>query len=246
LTRAFTDPAFKGFERTVEPQLSRYTCMTLYDETFDLPVAYPPERLEAILGETISAHGFRQLRIAETEKYAHVTYFFNGGEEKPFENEERCLVPSPRDVPTYDHKPEMSAEGVTHEVLDRIASERYDLIVLNFANMDMVGHTGVIEAAVRACETVDRCTGRIVEAVLAKGGALLITADHGNAETMRVNNGKIHTAHTTNPVPLILVDEHKRHVRLREGILGDIAPTILELMDIPQPAQMTGKSLLKD
>jgi 2,3-bisphosphoglycerate-independent phosphoglycerate mutase len=244
LTRAFTDPGFTGFERTVVPRLSPYVCMTMYDATFGLPVAFPPERLQAILGETVSRQGMRQLRIAETEKYAHVTYFFNGGEEMPFENEERCLIPSPRDVPTYDHKPEMSAIAVADEVLDRITSNRYDMIVLNFANMDMVGHTGVIEAAVIACETVDRCTGRIVEAVLAAGGALLITADHGNAETMRNNDGKMHTAHTTNPVHLILVDEQHRKAELREGILGDIAPTILRLMQIPQPPQMTGKSLI--
>jgi 2,3-bisphosphoglycerate-independent phosphoglycerate mutase len=245
LTRALTDPQFNGFHRPAVPLLSPYVCMTLYEESFGLPVAFPPERLEANLGETISAQGMRQLRIAETEKYAHVTYFFNGGEEKPFENEDRCLVPSPRDVPTYDYKPEMSALGVTDEVLKRIASNRYDLIVLNFANMDMVGHTGNIQAAIKACETVDRCTGRIAEAVLAGGGALLVTADHGNAETMRNTEGKMFTAHTTNPVYLILVDEQHRQFRLREGILGDIAPTILQIMRVPQPPQMTGKSLIE-
>ncbi|MFZ1986359.1 MAG: alkaline phosphatase family protein, partial [Desulfatitalea sp.] len=161
------------------------------------------------------------------------------------ENEDRCLIPSPREVPTYDHKPEMSAVAVTDEVLRRIASERYDLIVLNFANMDMVGHTGIIPAAIRACETVDRCVGRIVEAIQAKGGALLITADHGNAETMIKPNGKVHTAHTTNPVHLVLVDDQRKAARLREGILGDIAPTILQLMGIAQPAQMTGRSLIE-
>lgn len=246
LTRAFTDDEFKGFRREVFPRLSEYVCMTLYDESFDLPMAFPPEHLEGILGETVSAHGLRQLRIAETEKYAHVTYFFNGGEEKPFDNEDRCLVPSPRDVPTYDHKPEMSAEGVTEEVVKRIAAEQYDLIVLNFANMDMVGHTGVIQAAVTACETVDRCAGRIVDAILDKGGAVLITADHGNAETMLNHDGKMFTAHTTNPVPLILVDRRRKTVHLREGVLGDIAPTILQLMEIPQPQQMTGKTLILD
>jgi 2,3-bisphosphoglycerate-independent phosphoglycerate mutase len=244
LTRAFTDPEFKGFQRTVFPRLGGYVCMTLYDESFDLPMAFPPEHLDAILGETVSEDGLHQLRIAETEKYAHVTYFFNGGEERPFANEDRCLIPSPRDIPTYDHKPEMSAEGVTEEVLKRIASDRYDLIVLNFANMDMVGHTGVIQAAVKACETVDRCLGRIVEAVLGKGGAVLITADHGNAETMLTPEGKIFTAHTTNPVPLILIDEDHRRVHLREGRLGDIAPTILQLMGLTQPKQMTGQTLI--
>jgi 2,3-bisphosphoglycerate-independent phosphoglycerate mutase len=245
LTRAFTEPDFKGFARPVVPRLSDYVCMTHYDESFTLPIAFPPEHLNALLGEVVSAQGLRQLRIAETEKYAHVTYFFNGGEETPFKNEDRCLIPSPREVPTYDHKPEMSAVAVTDEVLRRIASERYDLIVLNFANMDMVGHTGIIPAAIRACETVDRCVGRIVEVILDKGGALLITADHGNAETMLKPNGKVHTAHTTNPVHLILVNDQRKVARLREGILGDIAPTILQLMGIAQPAQMTGRSLIE-
>jgi 2,3-bisphosphoglycerate-independent phosphoglycerate mutase len=245
LTRAFIEKNFQGFPRAKTPRLSDYVCMTLYDEKFNLPMAFPPEHLKAILGEVISANGLRQLRIAETEKYAHVTYFFNGGEEKPFENEDRCLIPSPRDVPTYDHKPQMSAEAVTEEVLRRIASNQYDLIVLNFANMDMVGHTGVIPAAIQACETVDRCVGRIVAAVQAKGGALLITADHGNAETMLTPEGKPHTAHTTNPVHLILVDDQRKQAALREGVLGDIAPTILELLGIEAPSQMTGKSLLR-
>ncbi|MEJ2041134.1 MAG: 2,3-bisphosphoglycerate-independent phosphoglycerate mutase, partial [Desulfosarcinaceae bacterium] len=244
ITRAFTQEDFSGFTRKGRIALSNYVCMTLYEEHFDLPVAFPPEHLENILGQVISSRGLRQLRIAETEKYAHVTYFFNGGEETPFDNEDRCLVPSPRDIPTYDHKPEMSANKVAEEVLERIASDQYDLIVLNFANMDMVGHTGVIEAAVKAVETVDRCVGRIEEAVRAKGGALLITADHGNAETMREENGKRHTAHTTNPVPLLLVDDSRKGVHLAEGILADIAPTILDLMEIPQPPEMNGRSLL--
>jgi 2,3-bisphosphoglycerate-independent phosphoglycerate mutase len=220
--------------------------MTLYDEKFSLPMAFPPQHLENILGGVVSAAGMRQLRIAETEKYAHVTYFFNGGEEKPFDNEDRCLVPSPRDVPTYDHKPEMSAEAVTGEVLERIASDQYDLIVLNFANMDMVGHTGIIPAAIRACETVDRCVGRIVEAVQTKGGAMLITADHGNAETMLTGEGKMHTAHTTNLVRLLYVDARRKEAQMREGILGDIAPTILQLLAVPQPSQMTGKPLIQE
>ncbi|MBI5062990.1 MAG: 2,3-bisphosphoglycerate-independent phosphoglycerate mutase, partial [Desulfatitalea sp.] len=205
LTRAFTEPGFKGFVRSTLPKLSDFVCMTLYDASFTtLPIAFPPEHPTEILGQVVSEQGLRQLRIAETEKYAHVTYFFNGGEEAPFANEDRCMIPSPREVPTYDHKPEMSAEAVCEEVLQRIASERYDLIVLNFANMDMVGHTGIIPAAVKACETVDRCVGRIAAAIQAKGGALLITADHGNAETMIAPNGKVHTAHTTNPVHLVL------------------------------------------
>ena len=246
ITRAFTDEDFQGFERHMQPRLCDYVCMTLYDEKFTLPMAFPPEHLEQILGEVVSAAGMRQLRIAETEKYAHVTYFFNGGEEKPFENEDRCLIPSPRDVPTYDHKPEMSAEEVTGEVLERIASDQYDLIVLNFANMDMVGHTGIIPAAIKACETVDRCVGRIAAAVQSKGGALLITADHGNAETMVTSKGKMHTAHTLNVVRLIYVNENQKGVQLREGILGDIAPTILQILGTPQPSQMTGKSLISD
>jgi 2,3-bisphosphoglycerate-independent phosphoglycerate mutase len=245
LTRAFSEPDFKGFTRRVRPRLADFVSMTLYDASFTLPIAFPPVHLTDILGQVVSAKGLRQLRIAETEKYAHVTYFFNGGVETPFANEDRCMLPSPREVPTYDHKPEMSAEAVSAEVLQRIASERYDLIVLNFANMDMVGHTGVIQAAIQACETVDRCVGRIVEAVRAKGGALLITADHGNAETMIAPNGKVHTAHTTNPVHLILMDDRRKQARLREGILGDIAPTILALMGVAQPAKMTGRSLLE-
>lgn len=245
LTRAFTEAGFTGFERVKLPQLAGYVCMTIYDEQFNLPVVFPPQRLESILGEVVSAHGLLQLRIAETEKYAHVTYFFNGGEEKAFAGEERCLIPSVRDVPTYDHKPEMSAVAVTEEVLKRIETDRYDLIVLNFANMDMVGHTGVLPAAIRACETVDACVDRIVRAVTARGGLLMITADHGNAETMLEENGKIHTAHTTNPVPFILAGEPYRQAGLREGILGDIAPTILQVMGLNQPAQMTGKSLLE-
>ena len=245
LTRAFTEPHFDGFERDSRPDLSNYTCMTMYDEGFDLPVAFPPLHMEGILGQVISSQGLRQLRIAETEKYAHVTYFFNGGEETPFENEERSLISSPRDIATYDQKPEMSAIAVTEEVLTRIASDQYDLIVLNFANMDMVGHTGVLEAAIKACETVDYCIGRIIETVLSKNGALLITADHGNAETMITDKGNIHTAHTTNPVHLVLVSHRHRKASLRPGVLGDISPTILDLMGIDPPDEMTGKSLLE-
>jgi 2,3-bisphosphoglycerate-independent phosphoglycerate mutase len=245
LTRAFTEPNFDGFERDSRLDLSNFTCMTLYDEAFDLPVAFPPVHMEGILGQVISSQGLRQLRIAETEKYAHVTYFFNGGEETPFENEDRSLIPSPRDIATYDQKPEMSAIAVTEEVLGRIVSDQYDLIILNFANMDMVGHTGVLEAAIKACETVDYCIGRIIETVLSKNGALLITADHGNAETMITDSGNIHTAHTTNPVHLVLVSHQHRKASLRPGVLGDIAPTILDLMGIDPPDEMTGKSLIE-
>jgi 2,3-bisphosphoglycerate-independent phosphoglycerate mutase len=245
ITRAFTDLAFDGFRRPIVPRLCDYVCMTLYDEHFGLPVAFPPIGLQGILGEVISQKGLAQLRIAETEKYAHVTYFFNGGDEKPFPGEDRCLIPSPRDVPTYDLKPEMSAGAVTQEVLVRLSSGRYDFIVLNFANLDMVGHTGVMEAAICACETVDRCVAQIVTEVRQLGGIVLITADHGNAETMADENGNKHTAHTTNPVRLILVDDRRRHARLREGLLADIAPTILDLMGISKSAQMTGRSLLE-
>lgn len=245
ITRAFTADEFEHFNRSVRPRLTGYTCMTMYDETFDLPVAFPPVRLERILGEIVSEKGLRQLRIAETEKYAHVTYFFNGGEEKPFPLEDRCLIPSPREVDTYDMKPEMSAREVTAEALSRLRSGNYDFAVLNFANMDMVGHTGIIEAAVTACETVDSCVGEIVDEVRKLGGVALVTADHGNAETMKYEDGSTHTAHTLNPVPFVLVDENGKDIRLREGILGDIAPTILELMGLEKPSLMTGKSLIE-
>ncbi len=246
ITRAFADPGFGFFNRSPLPELCDYVCMTLYDEEFALPIAFPPVHLEAILGEIISRQGLSQLRIAETEKYAHVTYFFNGGQEKPLPLEERCLIPSPREVPTYDLKPEMSAYWVTQEALARLQSKKYDFIVLNFANMDMVGHTGVLEAAIRACETVDRCLSRIVSRVRAQEGIALITADHGNSEGMIDERGQVHTAHTVNPVPFILVDDKRRNARLRSGRLGDIAPTILHIMGIEKPEQMTGVSLLAD
>ncbi|OQX26279.1 MAG: phosphoglycerate mutase (2,3-diphosphoglycerate-independent) [Desulfobacteraceae bacterium IS3] len=244
ITRAFTAQDFEFFKRDPAPKLCGFVSMTLYDEKLTVPVAFPPVHRDGILGQVVSEKGLRQLRIAETEKYAHVTYFFNGGEEKPFPLEDRCLVPSPREVRTYDLKPEMSAPKVAEEVISRIQSGNYDLIVLNFANMDMVGHTGVLEAAIRACKTVDACVEKIVTQVKAQGGVAMITADHGNAEKMLEDDGSIHTAHTLNPVPFILVDESRKHVTLREGILGDIAPTILEIMGIEQPSQMTGKSLI--
>jgi len=245
ITHALTDSDFKFFTRESYPRLTGYVCMTQYDEKLTLPVAFPPVHLKEILGEVISGKGLKQLRIAETEKYAHVTYFFNGGEEKPFPFEERCLIPSPRDIPTYDMKPEMSARLVTRELISRLKSAHYDLVVLNFANMDMVGHTGILAAAINACETIDSCVSEIVEEVRKQGGVLLITADHGNAEKMIDENGHVHTAHTLNPVPLILVDDSRKKVALRSGNLGDIAPTILEIMGIEKPIPMTGKSLIK-
>jgi 2,3-bisphosphoglycerate-independent phosphoglycerate mutase len=246
ITRAFIETSFESFRRDPFPVLCEFVCMTLYDEEFTLPVAFPTVHLKEILGEVISRQGLHQLRIAETEKYAHVTYFFNGGEEKPFHLEDRCLIPSPRDVPTYDLKPEMSADLVTVETLSRLRSRKYDFIVLNFANMDMVGHTGILGAAIRACETVDRCLGEIVLQIKAQGGVALITADHGNSERMIDAGGQVYTAHTLNPVPFILVDETRRHVRLNTGRLGDIAPTILQIMGLEKPKQMTGVSLLAD
>ena len=244
ITRTFTQLDFAEFERTEVPKLSVFACLTEYDETFDLPVAYAPESYPRILGEVVADAGLQQLRIAETEKYAHVTFFFNGGVEKPFPNEERALIPSPKDVATYDLKPAMSAPEVTDEVLRRIQMGTYDLIILNFANPDMVGHTGILPAAISAMETVDSCVGRIVEALIEAGGCALITADHGNCEMMVDKNGVPHTAHTTNRVPLILVDPDNRQADLQPGILADIAPTLLGLMGLAVPAEMTGTNLI--
>ncbi|MBI5058010.1 MAG: 2,3-bisphosphoglycerate-independent phosphoglycerate mutase [Nitrospirae bacterium] len=242
LTRALTDKEFTSFERGNPPALSSYVTMTLYDETFSFPAAFPPMQLNNIFAEVLSGHNLKQLRIAETEKYAHVTYFFNGGEERSFDGEDRSLIPSPRDVATYDLKPEMSAYLVTDEVVKRIQQQSYDFILLNFANPDMVGHTGIMEAAVKACEAIDKCLKRISEEIDKAGGLLLITADHGNCELMFENNGPF-TAHTTNLVPFILL---KKGIKLRDkGILADVAPTLLELMGIKQPEEMTGKSLIE-
>ena len=245
ITRALTDPEFREFSRNPFPNVSEYVCMTQYDANFSLPVAFAPEQLKDILGEVLSKNGVKQLRIAETEKYAHVTYFFNGGEEKPFPLEDRCLVPSPREVATYDQKPEMSAPEVTNQLMARLAEDKYDFIVLNFANMDMVGHTGIIPAAIKACEVLDQCIGRIIPEVLKKKGTVLITADHGNAETMRDGRNRPHTAHTLNPVPFLLVNDRLKETALKKGILADIAPTILQLMGLEVPEAMTGSSLIK-
>ncbi len=243
ITRCFTDRDFKGFRRDKTPELAAYVCLTEYDETFSLPVAFPAEELSSILGELVADAGLSQLRIAETEKYAHVTFFFNGGREEPFPGEDRALIPSPQEVTTYDQKPAMSAPEVTDEVISRVESGRYDLIVLNFANPDMVGHTGILDAAVAAMETIDACVGRVTDAVLAAGGCLLITADHGNCEQMTDTSGGPHTAHTTNPVALILVG-HPGKVSLKPGILADISPTLLELIGLDKPPEMTGSSLI--
>lgn len=245
ITRALNDRDFPHFERAMVPELSTYVCLAQYDEDFSYPVIFPPLPLTGILGEVISGSGLTQLRIAETEKYAHVTFFFNGGEEKVFPGEDRCLVPSPQDVPTYDLKPQMSAEGVTAQLLDRLASGAHDFVLVNYANPDMVGHTGVYDAAVAAIEKVDECIGRVCDLVFELGGVLLITADHGNAESMVDPNGTPHTAHTTRRVPLVLVGPayKSKNMILKEGRLADVAPTILKIMGIAQPEEMTGEPL---
>jgi 2,3-bisphosphoglycerate-independent phosphoglycerate mutase len=246
ITRAFVDRDFSGFERPGGYPDIDYVCMTQYDATIQAPVAFPPQSLNHTLGEVLAARGLKQLRIAETEKYAHVTFFFNGGVETPNPGEDRILIPSSK-VATYDLKPEMSASEVTGAVLAEIAKDRYDVIVLNYANPDMVGHTGVIDATVSALETVDGCLGQVVEAILSRDGTVLVTADHGNAEQMLEPNGQEpHTAHTTNRVPLILAGRMYRGSTLsQEGALEDVAPTMLEILGIPQPPEMTGHSLIE-
>lgn len=243
ITRVFVDPEFDGFKR--EYQKVFFVCMTQYDKTMpNVQVAFKPQSLTNTLGEYLSQKGLKQLRIAETEKYAHVTFFFNGGVEAVYPGEDRALIPSPK-VATYDLQPEMSAYSVTDEMLKRIESDQYDVIVLNFANCDMVGHTGFVESAVKAVEAVDECVGKVVNAVSAKGGITLITADHGNADQMiDYHNGEPFTAHTTNPVPFIVIG--KDDADLREGgCLADIAPTMLKLLGLEQPAEMTGASIIK-
>ncbi len=244
ITRTFVDPDFSGFERRNGFMKLYYVCMTQYDKTMpNVEIAFKPESLTNTFGEYISSKGLSQLRIAETEKYAHVTFFFNGGVEKEYEGEDRALIASPK-VATYDLKPSMSAYEVTEEALKRIESDKYDCIILNFANCDMVGHTGVFEAAVSAVETVDECVGKVVDAVIAKGGVAIITADHGNADQMVDPETKeVFTAHTTNPVPFIVVG--KGELKMREGgRLSDIAPTMLDIMNIEKPSEMTGESLI--
>ncbi len=245
ITRAIVDPDFNGFAREDGNLKVKYVCMTQYDATMpNVEVAFKPQSLTNTFGEYIAEKGLTQLRIAETEKYAHVTFFFNGGVEQEYKNEDRALIKSPA-VATYDLKPEMSAIEVTDEVIKRINSDKYDVIILNYANCDMVGHTGVFDAAVKAVETVDTCVGRTVDAILAKGGAALITADHGNADQMLEDDGvSPFTAHSTNPVPLILVGRNDVKALAEGGVLADLAPTMLELLGLDKPAEMTGKSLL--
>ena len=242
ITRTIVDKDFNEFE-TKKMDLY-FVCFTQYDETMpNVHVAFKPTELKNTFGEYISKHGLKQLRIAETEKYAHVTFFFNGGNEKQYEGEDRILVPSPK-VETYDMKPEMSAYEVTKNVVEQIENEKYDAIILNFANPDMVGHTGSLEAAMKAVEAIDECVGKIVKSIEKVKGVLLITADHGNAEQMiDYKTGEPHTAHTTNPVPLILVGMDD--VKLKEGKLADLAPTMLDIMGLEKPEEMTGESLIE-
>ena len=242
ITRAIIDEDFPYFERPASARPVHFACMAQYDATIAAPVAYPPEEINDTLGQIVAERGLQQLRIAETEKYAHVTFFFNGGVEEPNKNEERILIPSPK-VATYDLQPEMSAEEVTQALLAELGKDKFDVIILNFANPDMVGHTGVLAAAIKAMEKVDECVGRIVEKVLSLDGSVCICADHGNLEKMAEADGEPNTAHTTNPVPFILIS--KTQHQLHKGILADIAPTMLELLHIPQPKAMTGKSLIE-
>ena len=250
ITRPFIEPDFEGsaegdhFRRERVPKLGHFVCLTEYNDAFDVPIAFPPQRLKQLFGEYIAGRGLNQLRIAETEKYAHVTFFFNGGEETPFTDEDRRLIPSPQ-VATYDQQPAMNAPTLTDEVIRAVDAGTYDVIVMNYANPDMVGHTGSFEATVAALEAVDSCVGQVVEAVRAHGGELLITADHGNAEQMvDPQTGAMHTAHTTNPVPFIYVGD--REVTMADkGALEDIAPTLLHLMELPLPDEMTGYPLVR-
>jgi 2,3-bisphosphoglycerate-independent phosphoglycerate mutase len=244
LTRAFVDKEFSGFDRGKNPPRVYFACMTQYDATIEAPIAFPPQNLHNTLGQVLAEYKLKQLRIAETEKYAHVTFFFNGGIEEPNKGEERILIPSPK-VATYNLQPEMSAFQVTKKVIDEIKENNYDVIVLNYANPDMVGHTGMIDATIRAVETIDKCLGQVEAAVKSRKGILIITADHGNAESMiDEQTGEPQTAHTTSKVPFILVGDKEVNVQLNKGALEDIAPTILELLGIKKPEEMTGKSLI--
>lgn len=244
ITRSFVDEEFSGFERPLGFFPVHYVCMTEYDATMpNVSAAFKPEHLDNTFGEYISRLGYTQLRIAETEKYAHVTFFFNGGVEKQYEGEERILIPSPK-VPTYDMKPEMSAYEVTDAVVEAIDSGKFDVIIMNYANPDMVGHTGIMEAAVKAVETVDHCVGRVVKKILEHKGVVLITADHGNADEMvDLHTGEPFTAHTTNPTPFMAIG--CGDIQLKPGRLSDITPTMLDMMGLPKPPEMTGKTLIE-
>jgi 2,3-bisphosphoglycerate-independent phosphoglycerate mutase len=235
----------KELTRPRIPELAHFLCFTEYDADFDLPVAFPSERPARILGELVAGQGLAQLRVAETEKYAHVTFFFNCGLEQPFPGEDRVLVPSPRDVPTYDHKPEMSAVTVTEKLVQAIDQEDYAFVLVNYANPDMLGHTGILPAAVKAVETIDSCLARLIDETLARDGEVLVTADHGNCELMLdPQTREPHTAHTTNPVPIWWATRDPAGRQLRDGGLSDVAPTVLDLLGIPKPDEMTGRSLL--
>jgi len=245
LTRSINDPNFDGFARNHILQNTYYICMTQYDETFNLPIAFPPQSLTGILGEVLDNNHIQQFRTAETEKYAHVTFFFNGGVEKAFSTETRVLVPSPK-VATYDLKPEMSAPEVACNVVEALKSKKYGFILVNFANPDMVGHTGIIEAAVKAVETIDNCLKQIVDAVKEVDAVMLLTSDHGNAECMEdLTTHKPFTAHTTNEVPFVLINFDKESKLREEGTLADVAPTVLDILDIQKPEEMTGVSLIE-
>lgn len=245
ITRAMSEKEFSGFERKTGFLNPVYVCFTRYDASFtNVRIAFKPQVLKNTLGEYISSLGLKQLRIAETEKYAHVTFFFNGGVEKPNANEDRELIASPK-VATYDLKPEMSALEVTDKVIEKIGSDEYDVVILNFANCDMVGHTGVFDAAVTAVKTVDKCVGRVIDKILSVGGTAIVTADHGNADKMLAEDDSPFTAHTTNKVPFIVVGKEFENAKLRDGgILADVAPTLLDMMKLPVPEEMTGKSLI--
>jgi len=242
LCDAFLQEDFSGFDRTVAPQTHFFT-LTEYDEKYTCPVIFAPQKLDMVLGQTVAAAGLHQLRIAETEKYPHVTYFFNGGEEIPNAGEDRSIIQSPKDVATYDLKPEMSAREVTATVVEKLKD--YDMVILNFANPDMVGHTGVVEAAMKAVETIDAGVQAVVEETLRLGGKLLITADHGNCEFMKNADGSPNTAHTTNLVHVYYVAADAANYKVNDGILADVAPTLLDMLGLPKPSQMTGHSLLE-
>ena len=246
ITRAFTEKGFDKFSPPLRPNPAMFACFTSYDRTWSLPVLFPPQHLAGIFGEAISKAGLEQLRIAETEKYAHVTYFFNGGEERVFPGEERCLIPSPR-IATYDLKPEMSAPEVTREVLRRLAAKPRQVVILNYANADMVGHTGKFEPTVAACRVIDRSVEAVVQETLRLGGFAVVTADHGNAEQMRdPASGAPVTAHTMNPVPVHVIADGLEGGKLREGgLLSDVAPTMLEILGLRAPEEMEGRSLLQ-